>query len=138
MLRITGYNCGKIYATNNYERIELVDKKFTKKIEKDYEVYYKLTNIKGVVAFGCKQLTSDSDHEAGYVWASRPSVINKYFDTDFVDIYIDSIYGFAISADVVAPMLEEYFARKGKQCKVVPQKHTVYDDEISYTFVTVE
>lgn len=45
------------------------------------KLFLRKTNIEGIYTYGCEQLLpSHFGHEAGYIWASRPSVMNKAFD----------------------------------------------------------
>ena len=57
--------------------------------EGDEEYFIKKTNIEGIFTYGIKTLKPDTvwDKPAGYIWASRPSVMNKIFDTCLYECY---------------------------------------------------
>lgn len=51
--------------------------------------YYELNLIEvipDVFNFYAAQLEDDDEHEAGYKWASRCSIINEYFGTELIDV----------------------------------------------------
>ena len=51
--------------------------------------YYELNLIEimpGVFNFYAAQLETDEEHEAGYKWASRCSIMNEYFGVNLIDV----------------------------------------------------
>ena len=51
--------------------------------------YYELNLIEiipNVFDFYAAQLEDDDEHEAGYKWASRCSIMNEYFGTELIDV----------------------------------------------------
>ena len=85
MLHFEGCSQGVIYITgdddiNYYEEIcsTIID---------DERLFVKKTNIDGIYTYGCEQLVDSWDHKKGYVWSSRPSVMNKVFDTKLIYAY---------------------------------------------------
>lgn len=53
------------------------------------EYFIRNTNIEGIYTYGVKSLKPDPvwDKPAGYIWASRASVMNKIFDTCLHECY---------------------------------------------------
>ena len=58
-------------------------------IREGQEYFIRKTNIEGIYTYGIKSLTPDPvwDKPAGYIWASRASVMNRIFDTCLRECY---------------------------------------------------
>lgn len=75
-----------------------------------YEAFICKTNIEGIYGYGLKQLYENawSEHGAGYVWASRPGVMNKIFGTKLVSCCYKTS-SCAIDEEVLESILPENY-----------------------------
>ena len=62
------------------------------RIEDTYKFFYK-ENQDGFVSYGAIQKKDTYEHEAGYIWSSRASLINVIFDKRCVEI---SLTGYTV------------------------------------------
>lgn len=121
----------KIYITGD-EPLVIGDIILQQEVIGDYhekkKIFVKKTNIDGLFWFGAENLGADIwGHPAGYVWSSRASVMNKLFDTKFIQIiYIDNNGRYsdcAMDLNVLEPLLKdtEY------EINWTPQKEDKFD-----------
>ena len=71
------------YNSTNYDIIE------SKKVE-DLRLFVAKTNIPEVYVYGAIQLKDNFMHKAGYVWSSRVGILNKNFNSDYVQVIINN------------------------------------------------
>ena len=73
-------------------------------------VFVKATNIPDVYRYGAEQLTDSWDHKAGYIWSSRPGVLNALFSEEFIDIVYNNCCGYVMRAsDVEKYISDDYY-----------------------------
>lgn len=85
MLQFDGVKQGGIYITGD-EEINSYEEIFST-IKDNHRLFVKKTNIDGIYTYGCEQLVDNWEHKKGYIWSSRPSVMNKVFDTKLIYVY---------------------------------------------------
>ena len=56
----------------------------------DYLYYVRKTNIEGMCTYGAVQKNESYNGYVGYIWSSRPGVINKLFNTKLVYVYYNN------------------------------------------------
>lgn len=83
MIKIDAIRNNSVYLSGDIElnkRLEqILDHDAGKQIGRAF-VYR--TNIPGIYTYGLEQLMDEQyGHKAGYIWASRASVMNAFFDT---------------------------------------------------------
>ena len=71
--------------------------------------------IDGVCQYGLRQIEDGPEHEAGYVWSSRPGVINRTFGIQTLNAYINGYSGRALTVEAVKKILPSEYTviRKG-------------------------
>lgn len=92
-LYFEGIYSGVLYLTTHGVRIDRDtsgDSYVNSKVADGCLVFVEKTNVAGVYVYGAKQLKDSANHKAGYIWSSRPGVLNGLFNTHFVGVVIDN------------------------------------------------
>ena len=116
MLEYLSYEFDRVYLRSDISVKEgkIIDTKvITNNDGNDYELFIKDTNIPGLYTYGSKQLEDSEQHEAGYIWPSRASVMNRFFGVKFLEGVIGEEC-FAIDADTLQKLIES----QGRECTV--------------------
>lgn len=67
----------------------------------------------GVCQYGLRQHVARHGEPAGYVWSSRPGVMNQYFDVQIVNAHVNNISCRALTVEAVKKILpKEYYLVK--------------------------
>lgn len=77
------------------------------RIEDTYKFFYK-ENQDGFVSYGAIQKKDTYEHEAGYVWSSRASLINVIFDKRCVEISLTDSSNRLYSANMTVERVLSY------------------------------
>lgn len=87
MLKINSISRDNIYIDGDVE-LKVGEVVLSKDISTE-TLFVRKTNIEGIFTYGCRNNVEDRvwDKPAGYVWASRASVMNKAFDIALMDVY---------------------------------------------------
>lgn len=129
MLKFKSFYARNLYFTNDNEDIKRVQR-YSKLVDNDeYEMFYETTEIEGVISYGCKQLFDDREHDAGYVWASRPSCVNKEWGTKYLHAYVDN-RAYGIDSEVAINLIEKWLKdnNKGHYVVKVVKEHEDKED----------
>lgn len=63
----------------------------------------------GMCQYGLQQNIDGPEHKAGYIWSSRPGVINQHFTLQIVGAYVNGCAGKAITVETAKKLLPKNF-----------------------------
>ena len=95
-----------------------------------FELFLKEYLDCNVYTYGAKQLHADRETGKGYVWSSRPGVINKAFGTKLVSVCIDNCI-YAMELDFIKPLVEQFLGHP-----ITVEKYED-DSDIRYYFTNI-
>lgn len=127
-MRVEYVNYSGIYLVGE-EDLEVKSRIFEKDTSEG-ELFINNTNIEGLVTYGLIQKVADAYHDAGYIWSSRPAVMNKNFGLKLIDVvYSKENRSAWRTCAISADYLEELLKGTGWEIDWEP---TINDTDVSY------
>lgn len=86
---------------------EMVRNWYIKRID-DSTLFAKVAKS-GMCQYGLQQNIDGPEHKAGYIWSSRPGVINQHFTLQIIGVYVNGCAGKAITIEAAKKLLPKNF-----------------------------
>ena len=86
---------------------EMVHNWYVKRI--DNSTLFAKVAKSGMCQYGLQQNIDGPEHKAGYIWSSRPGVINRHFTLQIVGAYVNGCAGKAITVEAAKKLLPKKF-----------------------------
>lgn len=86
---------------------EMVHNWYVKRI--DNSTLFAKVAKSGMCQYGLQQNIDGPEHKAGYIWSSRPGVINQHFTLQIVGAYVNGCAGKAITVEAAKKLLPKKF-----------------------------
>ena len=74
----------------------------------DSTLFAKVTQSGGC-QYGLQQNTDGPEHKAGYIWSSRPGVINQHLAVQIIGAYVNGCAGRAVTVEAAKKLLPKNF-----------------------------